>query len=117
MDTKWFVLPGPGMTPAETREAAARLRGGLGVVCDVSAVTEPGLAAVEALARLALEARRGGAALSVTGAGAGLLGLLRLTGMTVMGGSDGLAEVFGEPEEREPPPGVEEGVEADDPAL
>ncbi|MFJ7206253.1 hypothetical protein ACIQWR_22300 [Streptomyces sp. NPDC098789] len=111
METKRFVVPGPGMTVAEAEEALARLAGGAGVVWDVGAVTEPGLAAVEALARLALAARRGGAALTVTGAGAGLLALLRLTGLA------GSVEVLGEPEEGEPAGGVQEGVEADDPAL
>ncbi|MET9695819.1 hypothetical protein ABZY31_02700 [Streptomyces sp. NPDC006529] len=110
METKRFVVPGPGMSAAQTGEAAARLRGGAAVVWDVGAVTEPGLGAVDALARLALAARRGGGVLTVTGAGAGLLALLRLTGLA------GLVEVPGEVEEREPAGGVEEGVEAGDPA-
>ncbi|WP_330332172.1 STAS domain-containing protein [Streptomyces sp. NBC_00536] len=123
VETKRFVVAGPGMTAGETEEALVRLRAGAGVVWDVSAVTAPGLAAVEALARLALAAGQGGAALTVTGAGAGLLGLLRLTGLTeAVGlagavGPPGLAEPLGESEEGEPALGVEEGVETDDPAL
>ncbi|MER5731124.1 sulfate transporter [Streptomyces sp. NPDC002138] len=97
MKTKRFVVPGPGMTAGETGEALARLRCGAGVVWDVSAVTEPGLAAVEALARLALAARRSGAALTVTGAGAGLLGLLRLAGLEELAGPAGEAGPGGVP--------------------
>ncbi|MEU9418249.1 STAS domain-containing protein [Streptomyces sp. NPDC048272] len=73
--------------------------------CDVSALTRPGLGAVDAVARLALVARRHGVRLRLTGAGPALRALLGLVG---------LVELLGEPEEREPPGGVQEGVESDD---
>ncbi|MFF5702358.1 STAS domain-containing protein [Streptomyces sp. NPDC012794] len=78
------------------------------VTCDVRAVTAPTLATVDALARLALAARRHGTPLRLTGAGPALLALLRLAG---------LVELLGQAEQGEPAGGVQEGVEADDPAV
>ncbi|MFI1284894.1 STAS domain-containing protein [Streptomyces sp. NPDC020858] len=113
MEIERLVLPGPG--PAAPQDAAllcARLArlydGGAGaVVCDAAAVTAPGLADVQVLARLRLAARgRGGFA--VTGAGPALRALLDLVG---------LVELLGEAEEGEPPGGVQEGVESDDLAV
>ncbi|MYV75284.1 STAS domain-containing protein [Streptomyces sp. SID1046] len=107
-----LVLPGPG--PAAPQDAAllcARLArlydGGAGaVVCDAAAVTAPGLGDVQVLARLRLAAR--GRPLRVTGAAPALRALLDLVG---------LVELLGEAEQREPPRGVQEGVEPDDPAV
>ncbi|MDH6541650.1 STAS domain-containing protein [Streptomyces sp. SPB4] len=104
-----LVLPGPGPTERDAARLCARLAllydgGADAVVCDAGAVTAPGLGAVEVLARLRLAAR-GRGALTVTGAGPALRALLGLVG---------LSELLGEPEEREPPGGVEEGVEPDD---
>ncbi|WP_433500798.1 STAS domain-containing protein [Sphaerimonospora sp. CA-214678] len=59
-----------------------RGRGGGVVVCDVAGVARPGVATVEALARLRLTARRHGWTLVVTGAGPDLLELVRLLGLT-----------------------------------
>lgn len=108
-----LVLPGPGPGPAEgdVPRLCARLEllygaGAPAVVCDASAVTAPGLASVEALARLRLTA--GERPFWVTGAAPALRALLHLVG---------LVELLGEPEEREPPGGVEEGVETDDLSL
>ncbi|MFC9814915.1 STAS domain-containing protein [Streptomyces virginiae] len=106
-----LVLPGPGPTARDAAALCARLArlyedGARAVECDARAVTAPGLAHVEALARLRLTAR--GRPLRVTGAGDRLRALLDLVG---------LVELLGEAEEREPPGGVQEGVEADDPAL
>ncbi|MFD3759025.1 STAS domain-containing protein [Streptomyces sp. NPDC058622] len=100
MEITRLVLPGPSPTPQDAARLCARLvllyeAGAAVVVCDVRAVTAPDLGAVEALARLRLAAHgRGG--LTVTGAGPALRGLL------------------GEAEQREPPGGVQEGVEPDD---
>lgn len=77
------------------------------LICDAGALAEPSLAAVDALARLRLTARRAGADLRIRDPGAGLWQLLLLTG---------LVEVIGEPEHREPALGVQEGIEPDDPA-
>ncbi|GAA4903634.1 STAS domain-containing protein [Streptomyces coeruleoprunus] len=52
------------------------------VVVDVAALTRPGLAAVDALARLHLTARRLGHPLAVRNAGPQLLALLALVGLT-----------------------------------
>ncbi|MET9349427.1 STAS domain-containing protein [Streptomyces termitum] len=69
-----------------TREEVARLCAELAaappgdVRCRVDAAAD-GLAAVDALARLALAARRAGHRLTFHGAGPGLTALLRLTGL------------------------------------
>lgn len=75
------------------------------LICDAGALLEPGLTAVEALARLRLTAHRAGASLRIRDPGTALRQLLLLTG---------LVEVIGEPEHREPALGVQEGVETDD---
>ncbi|MEU8459472.1 STAS domain-containing protein [Streptomyces sp. NPDC029003] len=104
-----IALPGPAPTAPDAGRLCARLallyeEGATEVVCDASAVTAPGLGAVEVLARLRLAAR-GRGAFTVTGAGPALRALLDLVG---------LVELLGEPEQREPPVGVEEGVEPGD---
>ncbi|MEV6951782.1 hypothetical protein [Streptomyces sp. NPDC051183] len=100
-----LVLPGAKPTAQDTARLCARLYadGASAVVCDAGAVTEPGLADVNALARLRLAA--GDRPFRVTGAGPALRALLDLVG---------LVELLGEPEEGEPPGGVQEGVEPDD---
>ncbi|WP_073912552.1 STAS domain-containing protein [Streptomyces sp. CB00455] len=105
-----LALPGPGPTAQDAARLCARLAllyeaGAAGVVCDARAVTAPGLGAVEVLARLRLTARGYGRGLAVTGAAPALRALLDLTG---------LVELLGEAEEREPPPGVQEGIEPGD---
>lgn len=75
---------GPSLAPADAARLGARLRAlprGTVVVCDVSALTEPDLAAVEALARLRLAAGRGGHRVVLRGASARLRELLALTGL------------------------------------
>ncbi|MGW0395419.1 STAS domain-containing protein [Streptomyces sp. NPDC003042] len=112
MEIERLVLPGPGPTARDAALLCARLArlyddGAGAVVCDAAAVTEPGLGAVEVLARLRLVAR-GRGAFTVTGAGPAYRALLGLVG---------LAELLGETEEGEPAGGVQEGVEADDPSV
>ncbi|MEW2413649.1 STAS domain-containing protein [Streptomyces sp. NPDC046866] len=111
MKTQILVLTGPDVAVGGADAVCLRLAelygAGAGAVeCDVGALTAPGLAAVETLARLRLTARRWGRGLLVTGAGPELRALLGLVG---------LVELLGQPEQREPPGGVEEGVEPDDP--
>ncbi|MFD8981547.1 STAS domain-containing protein [Streptomyces sp. NPDC059564] len=111
MEITRLVLPGPSPAEQDVAPLCARLArlydGGAGaVVCDAAAVTAPGLAAVEVLARLRLAAR--GRPLRVTGVGPAYRALLGLVG---------LVELLGEAEEGEPAGGVEEGVEAGDPAV
>ncbi|RII20872.1 hypothetical protein DSC45_01980 [Streptomyces sp. YIM 130001] len=78
------------------------------VVCDAGGLVAPDLAAVEALARLRLTARRAGAGMRIRDPDPRLAELLGLVGLT---------EVLREPEEREPPLRVEEAVEPGDPAA
>jgi hypothetical protein len=66
----------------------------------------PGLAAVEALARLQLAARRGGGRILLQAASPALAELLGLAGL--------LREVGGQAEGREDAVGVQEGVDAGD---
>ncbi|MFB6561251.1 STAS domain-containing protein [Streptomyces sp. NPDC056400] len=112
MEIRRLVLPGPGPAdPQDTALLCARLArlyedGARAVECDARAVTAPGLGTVEVLARLRLTAR--GRPLRVTGAAPALRALLDLVG---------LVELLGEAEQREPPRGVQEGVEPDDLAV
>jgi ABC-type transporter Mla MlaB component len=70
--------------PALCARLADQLRGQAGdlVECDVGGIREPDVAAVEAVARLRLTARRHGRRLRVTGAGPELLLLFGLLGLT-----------------------------------
>jgi len=109
---------GPSLAPADAARLDARLRAlprGTVVVCDVSPLTEPDLAAVEALARLRLTAGRCGIRVGLRGASARLRELLALTGL------EGLLPLWvepgGEAEEGEEAVGVEEGVEPGDAAV
>ncbi|MFE2324833.1 STAS domain-containing protein [Streptomyces sp. NPDC059385] len=113
MEIRRLRLPGPTPTARDGARLCARLArmyedGATAVECDAGAVTAPGLAAVEVLARLRLTARRYGRALIVTGVGPAYRALLDLVG---------LVELLGEPEQREPAGRVQEGVEPDDLAV
>lgn len=111
--TTRLVLPGPTPTAQDAAQLCARLArlyedGATAVVCDAAAVTAPRLAAVEVLARLQVTARDHGGTFAVVGAGPAYRALLDLVG---------LVELLGEAEEREPPGGVQEGVEPGDLAV
>ncbi|MEU0340511.1 STAS domain-containing protein [Streptomyces bobili] len=82
--------------------------GGL-VVCEVAGLGPPGLTAVDLLARLQLTARRGGGRIRLRAPDPALLALLHLVGLRF--------EVEGNPEQREPPLGVEEEVESGEAAF
>ncbi|MFF1507589.1 STAS domain-containing protein [Streptomyces sp. NPDC058326] len=75
------------LTACPTRDEVARLCAELAaappgeVVCEVGALVRADLAAVDALARLRLEAGRRGHRIRFHGAGADLRALLRLTGI------------------------------------
>ncbi|MET7438437.1 STAS domain-containing protein [Streptomyces sp. NPDC005568] len=109
-----LALPGPVTRDAVPR-LCARVRAqleetGAGVViCDVAGLGPPGLAAVDALARLELTARRAGGRIRLRNADPALRALLGLVGLRF--------EAEGEPEEREPAGGVQEAVEPGDPPL
>ncbi|MFJ6568071.1 STAS domain-containing protein [Streptomyces sp. NPDC091292] len=112
-----LVLPG-----AACREEVAGLcddvraqlesTGGGVVVCDASALTAPGLAAVDLLARLELAARRAGGRIMIRDPDPRLRELLQLVGLGLLG-----LQVERLPEEREELGGVEEAVEPGDPPL
>ncbi|WP_257583788.1 STAS domain-containing protein [Streptomyces sp. TLI_146] len=80
-----LVVPAP-VTLADVPPLCERLRalyaaGAREVVCDVGALVRADLAAVEAVARLRLTARRAGGRLTIRNAGPGLVALLRLAGL------------------------------------
>ncbi|WP_158810537.1 STAS domain-containing protein [Streptomyces leeuwenhoekii] len=109
-----LVLSGP-VSPREVPRLCDEVRallettGAPVVVCDVGGLGPPGLAVVELLARLELAARRAGGRIRLRGPGPALQALLGLTGLGF--------ETEGQPEQREPTPGVEEAVEPGDPAV
>jgi hypothetical protein len=119
--TQEMTLPGPGIRAEDVPALCAELaehyrRGAAAVECDVGAITEPGLATLDALARLALTARRHGRTLRIRGAGPRLTALLDLTGLAGVLGVHPLRQPGRQPEEREPPRRVQEGVETGDAA-
>ncbi|MFF7900588.1 STAS domain-containing protein [Streptomyces sp. NPDC088817] len=109
-----LVLAGP-VTREEVAGLCADLRAllegtGAGVmVCDVGGLGPPGLGVVDLLARLQLTARRAGGRIRLRDPDPALDALLGLVGLSF--------EVERQPEQREPPLGVEEAVEPGDPAL
>lgn len=109
-----LVLP-DALSPQELPRLCGEVRallettGASVVVCDVGGLGPPGLAVVELLARLELTARRAGGRIRLRDPGPALQALLGLTGLGF--------ETEGQPEQREPPPGVEEAVETGDPAV
>ncbi|MFE6284917.1 STAS domain-containing protein [Streptomyces sp. NPDC057877] len=76
------------------------------VVCDVAGLGPPGLTTVDLLARLQLTAKRAGGRIRLRGPDPALRALLDLVGLRF--------EVEGQPEQREPPLGVQEAVETGD---
>lgn len=109
-----LVLSGPAAR-AELPRLSAEIRtllrtaGTTTVVCDVAGLGPPGLAHVDLLARLQLAARRAGGRITLRAPGPALTALLALTGLDF--------ETEGQPEQREPPLGVEEAVQPADPPV
>ena len=89
------------------------------VICDVTALTEPDLEIVDALARLELAARRQGLRLLLVDACEDLCRLLAFLGLgdAVLVEGRLPLELQREPEEREQVRGVEEEARPDDPAV
>ncbi len=79
------------------------------LVCDVAGLPAD-ILAVDALVRLELAARRLGRRIRLAGVPPELDALIELCGLRAV-----LAGTAGEPEEREEPGGVEEGVDRGDP--
>ncbi|MGE7387497.1 STAS domain-containing protein [Streptomyces sp. NPDC004126] len=108
MEIRILALEGPAPDiPALCARVREASRDGP-VTCDAGGVTAPTLATVDALARMALAARHHGTPFTVTGATPALRALLHLVG---------LGELLRQPEQREPPRRVQEGVQPDDPPL
>ncbi|QIJ64373.1 STAS domain-containing protein [Streptomyces sp. JB150] len=109
-----LVLAGP-VTRDEVRGLCEDVRalledgGASVVVCDVGGLGPPGLAVVDLLARLQLAARRAGGHIRLRDPDPALPALLDLVGLRF--------EVEGQPEQREPPLGVQEEMEPGDPAV
>jgi ABC-type transporter Mla MlaB component len=110
------------MDPAALRGLNLRMMHAV-FVCDVGALVEPDVAAVGALARLQLAARRSGCRIDLQAVGPGLEDLLELMGLAEIfachpasgGRSSGSAfEARWQPEEREQPRGVEEEADPRD---
>jgi ABC-type transporter Mla MlaB component len=89
------------------------------ILCDLARLADADMATIDALARLALRARRMGCAVSLRDPSTELLELVGLAGLddvlTCAAGS-GL-EVIGQPEEWEESLGVEEEGDPGDPAV
>ncbi|MEG3631837.1 STAS domain-containing protein [Streptomyces poriticola] len=109
-----LVLPGPVSQEELPRlgdevRALLETTGAEAVVCDVGGLGPPGLAVVDLLARLELAARRASGRIRLRDPDPALHALLDLVGLRF--------ELERQPEQREPPLGVEEAVETGDPAL
>ena len=89
------------------------------ILCDLARLADADMATVDALARLALRARRMGCAVSLRDPSTELLELVGLAGLgEVLPCAPGSGvEVIGQSEEREEPLGVEEERDAGDPAV
>jgi hypothetical protein len=89
------------------------------ILCDLARLADADMVTVDALARLALRARRMGCAVSLRDPSTELLELLGLAGLgEVLPCAPGSGvEVIGQSEEREEPLGVEEERDAGDPAV
>jgi ABC-type transporter Mla MlaB component len=104
--------------PGEASSLCACVRASVGgagpgpIACDVSGIEDPDVGTVDALARMALAARRLGREMELQRTEHELVELLELAGLV------GLAvEVVREPEEREEPSGVEEEGDPADPVA
>ncbi|MBQ0828517.1 STAS domain-containing protein [Streptomyces tagetis] len=91
-------------------EVRSRLRttGAGAIVVDLGGLAPPGLGTVDLLARLELTARRAGGRIRLRDPDPTLRALLDLAGLRF--------ETERQPEQREPPRGVQEAVEPGDPA-
>jgi len=100
---------GPGMVRGDTTV----------ILCDLARLADADIATVDALARLALRARRMGCAVNLRDPATELLELVGLAGLgeVLPCAPRSGVEVVGQSEEREEPLGVEEERDAGDPAL
>jgi anti-anti-sigma regulatory factor len=122
MSTPVVRVPGP-IEPGDVGVLCARVtallrRLGAGpVVCDVTALEHPDAAAVDALCRVQLAARRCGGRVRLRGMGDDLRDLLAFAGLSeVFGCDEASVEAGRQPEEREPARRVQEEADPGDPA-
>ena len=116
------LVIGNAITPREIPALCERVHdlvaqeGGAPIVCNVTALVDPDLESVDALARLQLTVKRLGGAIRLRGATARLEELLALTGLRgVLPLCPELrVEAVGQAEEREEALGVEEEADAGD---
>ena len=122
---KTIILAVESLDPDEVPNLIERLGPGIVrgdstiILCDVARLADADMATVDALARLALRARRLGCAVTLRDPSMELLELLGLAGLgeVLPCAADSGLEVIGQPEEREEPLGVEEERNAGDPAV
>ena len=120
-----IILAVDSLDPDEVPDLIERLGRGIVrgdstiILCDLARLADADIATVDALARLALRARRMGCAVTLRDPSTELLELVGLAGLGEVlpcAPASGL-EVIGQPEEREEPLGVEEERDAGDPAV
>ena len=120
-----IILAVDSLDPDEVPDLIKRLGPGIVrgdstiILCDLARLVDADMATVDALARLALRARRMGCAVTLRDPSTELLELVGLAGLGEVlpcAPVSGL-EVIGQAEEREEPPGVEEERDAGDPAV
>jgi len=120
-----IILAVDSLDPDEVPDLIERLGPGMVrgdstiILCDLARLVDADIATVDALARLALRARRMGCAVTLRDPSTELLELVGLAGLGEVlpcAPASGL-EVIGQPEEREEPLGVEEERDAGDPAV
>ena len=113
------VIAGPvgsAQAPALCARVREVLAGGADVVCDLGALTRPDLGTVDALARVALVARRRGCGLGLRRAAPELRELLALAGLAeIVPCERSDVEARGQTEHREEPGRVEEERDPTDP--
>ena len=120
-----IILAVDSLDPDEVPDLIERLGPGIVrgdstiILCDVARLADADMATVDALARLALRARRMGCAVTLRDPSTELLELVGLAGLgeVLPCAADSGLEVIGQPEERKEPLGVEEERDAGDPAV
>ena len=120
-----IILAVDSLDPDEVPDLIERLGPGIVrgdstiILCDLARLADADMATVDALARLALRARRMGCAVTLRDPSTELLELVGLAGLGEVlpcAPASGL-EVIGQAEEREEPLGVEEERDAGDSAV
>ena len=120
-----IILAVDSLDPDEVPDLIERLGPGIVrgdprvILCDLARLADPDMATVDALARLALRARRMGCAVNLRDPSTELLELVGLAGLgeVLPCAADSGLEVIGQAEEREESLGVEEERDAPDPAV